>query len=49
MYKIDDNAAVIAHLPYLNDYTHPWTDEMLYKYFDLTQEEIDLIEKEMKE
>lgn len=31
-------------LPYLDDYTHPWTDEMLYQYFDLTQEEINEIE-----
>jgi hypothetical protein len=27
-------------MPYLQSYNHPWTDEMLYKYFDLTDEEI---------
>ena len=35
-------------LPFMPTYTHPWTDEMLYKYFDLTQEEIDIIENEIK-
>src|SRR5574344_295637 len=31
-------------LPWLSDYTHPWTDEMLYKFFGLTPEEIKEIE-----
>ena len=31
---------------FLPDYTHPWTDEMLYKYFNLTEDEISMIEKE---
>lgn len=31
-------------LPWL-DYSHPWTDEMLYKYFGLNEEEIREIEK----
>lgn len=35
-------------VPYLSDYTHPWTDEMLYEYFDLTEDEIKIIEDEMK-
>ena len=35
-------------MPYLGDYTHPWDDAALYKYFGLTQEEISLIEEEMK-
>ena len=38
MYIIDDNAAVIAHLPYMQDYTHKWTDEMFYQYFDVDDE-----------
>ena len=25
-------------------YTHPWTDEMLYQYFGLTEEEIKTVE-----
>jgi hypothetical protein len=31
-------------LPWLGDYTHPWTDEMLYEYFGLTEDEIKEIE-----
>lgn len=31
-------------LPFMPTYKHKWTDEMLYQYFDLTQEEIDEIE-----
>ena len=36
-------------LPWLYDYTHPWTDEMLYEYFNLTPEEIKEIENEFKD
>ena len=35
-------------LPWLGDYTHMWTDEDLYKYFNLTPEEIAIIEDEIK-
>ena len=35
-------------LPWLGDYTHEWTDEMLYEYFNLTPEEIAAIESEIK-
>lgn len=35
-------------LPYLGDYTHPWTDQMLYDYFGLTDDEIKTIEKEIQ-
>ena len=48
MYKIDDNAAVIAHMPFLQDYSHKWTDADLYSYFELTEDEIAIIEKEVK-
>ena len=34
-------------LPFLPDYTHPWTDQMLYEYFGLTEDEIKTIEKEI--
>ena len=34
--------------PWLGDYTNAWTDEMLYEYFGLTPEEIDIIEQEIK-
>jgi hypothetical protein len=30
---------------WLDDYSHPWTDEMLYEYFGLNPEEIQEIEK----
>ena len=29
---------------WLPTYTHPWTDEMLYEYFDLTEDEVKEIE-----
>ena len=35
-------------LPWLGDYTYPWTDKDLYEYFGLTPEEIAIIESEMK-
>ena len=35
-------------IPYLGDYTHPWTDEDLYKYFNLTEDEIKMIEDEIR-
>lgn len=35
-------------LPWLSDYSHHWTDEDLYKYFDLTEEEIKEIEEVIK-
>ena len=35
-------------LPYLDDYTHPWTDKDLYDFFELTPEEKELKEKELK-
>ena len=35
-------------IPFLPDYTHPWTDQMLYDYFGLTDDEIKTIEKEIK-
>ena len=30
----------------MEDYTHEWTDEMLYKYFDLSKKEIEIIHNE---
>ena len=33
------------YVPYLPDYTHSWTDEMLYEYFGLTDSEIQEIEQ----
>ena len=35
-------------LPWLGDYTHPWTDDDLYKYFNLSDDEIAIIDDEIK-
>lgn len=35
---------LMEYVPFLPDYSKPWTNEMLYKYFDLTAEEIEEIE-----
>ena len=32
---------------WMNDFSHEWTDEMLYKFFELTEEEIKIIESEI--
>ena len=45
--KVDVNVHP-QFLPYLGDYTHPWTDEMLYEYFGLNEDEIKEIEQEIK-
>lgn len=47
MYKIDDNAAVIAHLPFLPTYKKQWDDKQLYEYFKLNTDEIKIIEEEI--
>ena len=36
------------YTPWLCDYTHPWTDEDLYAYFNLSDDEIAIIESEIK-
>ena len=36
------------YTPWLDDYTHPWTDDDLYKYFNLSDDEIKIIESEIK-
>ena len=33
-----------ADFPFMPTYTHPWTDEMLYEYFSLNEDEIKEIE-----
>ena len=35
-------------LPFMPTYAHPWTDEMLYEYFDLTEDEVKEIEQGIK-
>ena len=36
-------------LPYMSDYSHVWTNEMYYDYFNLTETERKLIEEEMED
>ena len=36
------------YAPWLSDYIHPWTDDDLYKYFNLSDDEIAIIEDEIK-
>ncbi len=36
------------YLPFMEDYTEPWTDERFYEYFKLTPEEIKTIEDTIK-
>ena len=38
----------IGLLPYMPTYKHPWTDEMLYEYFGLTEDEVKEIEQDIK-
>ena len=45
--KIDQNVP-LKYLPFMPTYTHPWTDEMLYEYFGLTEDEINEIESEIR-
>ena len=45
---IVDQHIYTQFLPFMHDYTHPWTDEDLYKYFELTDDEIRIIESEIK-
>ena len=45
---IVDQNIYTQFLPFMHDYTHPWTDEDLYEYFNLTPEEIAIIESEIK-
>lgn len=42
-----DHHTHCSKIPYFNDFTKPWTNEMFKKYFDLTDEEWSRIEKEM--
>ena len=45
--KTDQNVP-LKYLPFMPTYKHEWTDEMLYEYFNLTEDEIKEIEQEIK-
>ena len=38
----------MEYVPFMPTYTHPWTDEMLYEYFGLNEDEIKEIECSIK-
>ena len=42
--KTDQNVP-LKYLPFMPTYTHPWTDEQLYQYFGITEDEINEIEQ----
>ena len=58
IWYVDEKSAIPAHLPFLGDAINPrtglkgyqgeWTDEDLYKYFNITPEEQKVIEETMK-
>lgn len=43
-----DQHVNMQYIPWLGDYTSPWTNERLYKYFDLSDDEIKYIEDTCK-
>lgn len=43
MSSINLSKSVFGVVPF-QDFSHPWTDEMLYKKYDLNEEEIAFIE-----
>jgi hypothetical protein len=43
-----DQHTPFKFLPFMDDYTKPWTNERFYKEFNLTTEEINIIEDAMK-
>lgn len=46
LWKTDIHANT-KNIPYFNDYTKQWTNEMFYEYFELTIEEIQIVEEYM--
>lgn len=44
----NNTGIVLKYMPWLSDYTHEWTEEMIIKELDLTIEEVDYIHQEMK-
>ena len=46
-YIVSQNNYSHKYVPYL-DFSHKWTDEMIYNYFEFTEDEINLIEETNK-
>ena len=48
IYILDNDAAVPAHFPFMQDYSKHWDDTRFYKFFNITSEEQKVIEETMK-
>ena len=48
IYILDNDAAVPAHFPFMQDYSKPWNDSRFYEFFNITSEEQKVIEETMK-
>ena len=48
IYILDNDAAVPAHFPFMQDYSKPWDDARFYEYFNLTDEEQNIIKQTME-
>ena len=45
----NDQHVYLNAVPFMNDYTKPWTDERFYKYFNIDEDKQEEIEKFIKE
>ena len=45
IYILDNNAAVPAHFPFMQDYSKSWNDSRFYEFFNITSEEQKVIEE----
>lgn len=43
-----DQSIKLRLIPYLGDYTHEWANEDIYRFFNLTKDEVLIIEEEQK-
>ena len=48
IYILDNDAAVPAHFPFMQDYSKPWDDARFYKFFNITSEEQKVIKEAME-
>ena len=48
IYILDNDAAVPAHFPFMQDYSKPWDDARFYKFFNITEDEQKVIEETME-
>ena len=48
IYILDNDAAVPAHFPFMQDYSKSWDDARFYKFFNITEDEQKVIEETME-